>query len=58
MNRIFPLLCFFAALMLAAGCEDRLDYPGGPIEDGISTVAVELGYKDFEPALEIGRAHV
>ena len=51
MNRIFPLLCFFAALMLAAGCEDRIDYPGGPIEEGISTVAVELGYKDFEPAL-------
>lgn len=55
MNRISSLLCNITAalvlLLAASACEDRLDYPGGPIEEGISTIDVQLGYKDFTPAL-------
>ncbi|MCM1067928.1 MAG: hypothetical protein NC418_10185 [Muribaculaceae bacterium] len=59
MNRILSYLISLAAaaaMALAMGaCEDRLDYPGAPLPEGISTVDVSLGFKAFTPALE-GRA--
>lgn len=36
--------------------DDRLDYPGGPIEPGVSTVDVTVSFKDYTPALNDTRA--
>ncbi len=56
MKRLLSHLIYLAVtavLALALGaCEDRLDYPGAPIPEGISTVDVGLGYQAFTPALE------
>ncbi len=40
------------AITALSSCEDRLDYPGAPIEEGVSSVDVEVGFKAFTPTLE------
>lgn len=52
MKRILIYLLTPLILVLATGCEDRLDYPGAEIPEGISTVDVEVGFKNFTPALD------
>lgn len=52
MKRILIYIIIPLFLVLATACEDRLDYPGSEIPEGISTVGVEVGFKNFIPALD------
>lgn len=52
MKRILIYILTPLFLVLATACEDRLDYPGADIPEGISTVGVEVGFKDFTPSLD------
>lgn len=48
-----------ASIAMAIGlwsCEDRIDYPNGYYEEGISTIDVDLEFKDFTPALGDSRS--
>ena len=40
-----------ALSMTLSSCEDRFDFGVGEIEEGVSTVSVQLGFKAFTPAL-------
>lgn len=51
MKRLYIYILTMLFLVLATACEDRLDYPGADIPEGISTVDVEVGFKSFTPAL-------
>lgn len=56
MNRyicnIILLPVMLVCLAVFSSCEDRIEYFGGPIPDGISTVDVAMSYQAFTPALE------
>ncbi|MCM1449385.1 MAG: hypothetical protein NC082_03515 [Clostridiales bacterium] len=52
LQHITSLLIAFLASLALCSCEDRIDYPGAPIEEGISTVEAEIGFKAFTPTLE------
>ena len=49
---ILTIVAAVSMTLLFGSCEDDLDYPGAPIEDGISTIDVEVGFKAFTPTLE------
>lgn len=51
MKRIIIYLIIPLLLILAAACEDRLEVPGA-IPEGVSTVEVEVGFKNFTPTLD------
>ena len=53
---VSALLAFMGCGVLVSCQDDRLDYPGGPIEPGISTMDVTLAFKDYTPALNETRA--
>lgn len=55
MSRILNYILFITVFILTAmfaSCEDGFDYPDAPIKDGISTIDVQIGFKDFTPALD------
>lgn len=61
MNRIITyiistLLAFVVTGGLVSCQDDRLDYPGGPIEQGVSTLDVNLCFKNYTPALNETRS--
>lgn len=51
-SNFFLSLTVLIGIAVFSSCEDRLEYFGGPIPDGISTVDLELSYQAFTPALE------
>lgn len=53
------IILFFIAILVVVGlcsCEDRLDYPTGVYEEGISTVDVDLTFKTLTPVLDGSRS--
>lgn len=57
MNRILSYLILLCSIFLfgiaLVSCEDELEYPGlTPIEEGVSSVDVSVGFKQFTPALD------
>lgn len=56
MKHIQLYITIFVSMLLSAvalvSCEDELEYPGGDIEEGVSTVDAEVAFKTFTPALE------
>lgn len=55
MNRNIKYIIIVATMLagcLFFSCEDEIDYDGGPVEEGVSTIDVELGFKGFCPALD------
>lgn len=53
------IILIVASIAIAVGfwsCEDRIDYPDGFYEEGISTIDVDLAFKDFTPALGESRS--
>jgi len=53
------IILIVASITIAVGfwsCEDKIDYPGGYYEEGISTIDVDLDFKEFTPALGDSRS--
>lgn len=52
-TKIFSLLAAIIFIAGLYGCEDRYDFgiDNGEIPEGVSTVTVKVGFKDFSPAL-------
>lgn len=58
-NTLSRIILIVASISIAVGfwsCEDRIDYPDSYYEEGISTIDVNLDFKDFTPALGNSRS--